>query len=129
MQRTTSCLHLLAGLAALAALSGTTQPVRADQTNPSAWRFRTVRSERPSETVTVTQSGNYNWFFAKDANGKPVRVVFPTRSGVVKQEGRLVPVSSLRRGSRVEVWGEKQGGSLFTSHAQVVSDQSVAGRR
>jgi hypothetical protein len=129
MQRTMSCLHLLPGLAAFAALPWTAQPSRADATSPSAWRFRTERRERTSQTLTVTQSGNYNWFLSKDGSGKAVRVVFPTHSGVVKREGKRVPLSFLRRGDQVEVWGEKQGGSLFASRAEVTGDQSVVGHR
>ena len=129
MQRTTSCLHLVAGLIAFAALPWTALPSRADTTSPSAWRFRTERPARSSQIVTVARSANLNWFLAKDTSGKTVRVVFPTRSGVVEQDGRLIPVNFLRRGTQVEIWGEKQGESLFVSRAHVVGDRSVADRR
>jgi hypothetical protein len=126
MQRTTSCLQLVAGLAALMAFA--TPPALSAEPNPGASRTGTLKLPAAPQTVTVTRAGGHGWFIARDASGQEIRVSLPPKFGWIEKAGRMVPTTALRAGDQVQVWGLPRGNQIQAARVRVATEERTAVR-
>jgi hypothetical protein len=126
MQRTTSCLQLVAGLAALIAFA--TPPALSAEPNPGGWKTGTLKLPAAPQTVTVTRHGGHGWFIAKDASGQEIRISLPPKFGWIERGGRMVPTTALRVGDQVEVWGLMRGDQILAARVRVATEERTATR-
>jgi hypothetical protein len=128
MQRTKPSLPFIASLVGLAVTALVPRHAHGAETNPSAWRFRSLELPATSQSFTVVKSGGHGWFVATAASGKNVRVSLPPRFGSVQREGGWVATEHLRPGDRVEVWGVERGSRYQAARGRLIDTQGAAAR-
>lgn len=126
MHRTKQSLPFIACLVALSVTAFVPLQAQGAETNPSAWRFRSLERPAASQTFTVSKAGGHGWFVATAASGKRVRVSLPPRFGSVQRAGGWVPTEQLRAGDRVEVWGVGHGSRYQAARGRLLDQYAAA---